>query len=83
MRHFLVAAVATKYKHKIYIWNRYGGQLVKFLEGEREGVVDLAVSSLAPPSSSVLSHTHGREITCISCINALPLLLLNLMFAFL
>ena len=32
-----------KHEHRIYIWSRQYGQLVKILEGPKEGIMDLIV----------------------------------------
>jgi len=34
---------AQKAEHNIYIWNRTYGQLLKILEGPKEGIMDLMV----------------------------------------
>lgn len=49
---FVVGAVASKGEHKIHIWNR-NGQLVRILEGPKEGLTDLAWHPNRPVMASV------------------------------
>lgn len=42
---YIVAASMDDSKHNLYIWNREEGPLLKTLEGPKEGVLDLVVST--------------------------------------
>jgi len=39
----LITGSAQEKQHNIYIWNRESGQLIKTLEGPKEGIMDLTV----------------------------------------
>jgi COMPASS component SWD1 len=39
----IIGGSAQKHEHKIYIWSRQFGQLIKILEGPKEGILDLVV----------------------------------------
>lgn len=38
---YIIGGSAQKHEHKIYMWDRHNGQLFKFLEGPKEGIMDL------------------------------------------
>lgn len=40
---YIIGGSAQKSQHHIYIWNREVGQLIKTLEGPKEGIMDLVV----------------------------------------
>eukprot|EP01102_Stenamoeba_stenopodia_P009027 TRINITY_DN2648_c0_g1_i3.p1 TRINITY_DN2648_c0_g1~~TRINITY_DN2648_c0_g1_i3.p1 ORF type:complete len:332 (-),score=70.77 TRINITY_DN2648_c0_g1_i3:41-1036(-) len=50
---YIIGGSAQKAEHNIYIWNRSDGQLVKILEGPKEGILDLAWHPLRPIIGSV------------------------------
>eukprot|EP00850_Spirogloea_muscicola_P020873 SM000229S07509 [mRNA] locus=s229:214679:216789:+ [translate_table: standard] len=54
---YVVGAAAGKGEHKIHIWNREFGQLVKILEGPKEAVQDLAWHPTRPIAASVSQHS--------------------------
>jgi len=45
---FVLGGSALKSQHHIYIWNREEGQLIKTLEGPKEGIMDLMWHPLRP-----------------------------------
>ncbi|KAG0629568.1 hypothetical protein M758_1G113300 [Ceratodon purpureus] len=49
----VVGASANKGEHKIHIWNRNFGQLARILEGQKEGLADLAWHPTRPVVASV------------------------------
>jgi COMPASS component SWD1 len=49
----VVGASANKGEHKIHIWNRKFGQLARILEGQKEGLADLAWHPTRPMVASV------------------------------
>ncbi|KAJ3145650.1 chromatin binding protein [Geranomyces michiganensis] len=50
---FVIGGSDVKYAHRIYIWNRHVGNLVKVLDGEKDGLVDLAPHPFKPMVASV------------------------------
>ena len=42
---FIIAGAQVKNRHSIYVWNREFVQMVKILEGPKEGISDLVVRS--------------------------------------
>ncbi|KAI8589140.1 WD40-repeat-containing domain protein [Geranomyces variabilis] len=50
---FVIGGSDVKYAHRIYIWNRHVGNLVKVLDGEKDGLVDLAPHPFKPMLASV------------------------------
>ncbi|KAJ3408067.1 hypothetical protein HDV05_005156 [Chytridiales sp. JEL 0842] len=50
---YLAAGSAAKHVHKIYIWEKGSGALVKMLEGPKEGLTDLAWHPTRPIMASV------------------------------
>jgi len=40
---YVIGGSAERAEHKIYIWDRERGQLVKTLEGQKDGILHLAV----------------------------------------
>lgn len=52
---YIIGGSAQKHEHKIYIWNRQYGQLFKFLEGPKEGILDLIWHPTRPILVSISS----------------------------
>ncbi|GBG71907.1 hypothetical protein CBR_g10843 [Chara braunii] len=50
---YVLGASALKAEHKIHIWNRNFGQLVRILEGPKEGILDLVWHPTRPIVASV------------------------------
>eukprot|EP01090_Pellita_catalonica_P009864 TRINITY_DN2102_c0_g3_i1.p1 TRINITY_DN2102_c0_g3~~TRINITY_DN2102_c0_g3_i1.p1 ORF type:complete len:438 (-),score=67.61 TRINITY_DN2102_c0_g3_i1:913-2226(-) len=53
---YIIGGSAQKAQHKIYIWNRGFGQLIKILEGPKEGIMDLVWHPLRPIIASVSTN---------------------------
>eukprot|EP00051_Salpingoeca_urceolata_P010898 m.133877 g.133877 ORF g.133877 m.133877 type:complete len:529 (-) comp16899_c0_seq1:13-1599(-) len=50
---YIIAGAAQQAQHHIYIWDRASGNLVKILEGPKEGLVDVAWHPLRPCIASI------------------------------
>jgi len=50
---YIIGGSAQKAEHNIYIWNRTYGQLLKILEGPKEGIMDLMWHPVRPIVASV------------------------------
>ena len=55
---YIVGGSAEEAKHNLYIWNPLDGQLLKILEGPKEGLLDLVWHPLRPTIASV--STSGQ-----------------------
>ena len=56
---------AERAEHKIYIWDRENGSIVKTLEGQKEGILHLAVRAQLRECSAALAETrcsHERNL---------------------
>src|SRR4051812_6922351 len=60
---YIIGGSAQKSQHNIYIWNREEGQLIKTLEGPKEGIMDLVVGILR---ISTHSGTPADPSLCLS-----------------
>jgi COMPASS component SWD1 len=52
----IIGASAQKAQHDLYIWSRTGGQLMKILEGPKEGVMDATWHPTRPIIASCSTH---------------------------
>ncbi|KAJ3023968.1 chromatin binding protein [Thoreauomyces humboldtii] len=50
---FVLGGSDVKYAHRIYMWNRHVGNLVKVLDGDRDGLTDLSAHPYKPMLASV------------------------------
>lgn len=55
---YIIAGSAEEAKHNMYIWNPLDGQLLKILEGPKEGLLDLVWHPLRPLIASI--STEGQ-----------------------
>ncbi|KAI8922016.1 putative retinoblastoma-binding protein 5, partial [Powellomyces hirtus] len=50
---FVLGGSDVKHAHRIYMWNRHVGNLVKVLDGEKDGLMDFAAHPFKPMLASV------------------------------
>ncbi|TPX72101.1 hypothetical protein SpCBS45565_g00483 [Spizellomyces sp. 'palustris'] len=50
---YVIGGSTAKHTHHIYLWNRHIGNLIRMLEGEKDGLVDVAAHPFKPMLASI------------------------------